>query len=106
MVIQVSERAKDELTRMGVGNEKFLRISVVSGGCSGHTYSAAIDDAVGEDDKVVYDDDDFRAIANLQSAVLLHGLHVDYSADLVRSGFLFKNPNAVKACGCGASFQL
>jgi Fe-S cluster assembly iron-binding protein IscA len=29
---------------------------------------------------------------------------VDYSDDLIRSGFRFTNPHAKGSCGCGASF--
>ena len=38
------------------------------------------------------------------SAVFLDGLHIDFSDDLIRSGFRFTNPNASGSCGCGASF--
>lgn len=89
---------------MGVGGEKFLRITVVPGGCSGSTYSAGIDDSVKQTDRVFYEDGDFRAVADFHSAMYLDGLEIDYSDDLIRSGFRFKNPNAAKACGCGASF--
>lgn len=106
MPVQISEKAKEELSRMGVGDDKFLRISVVPGGCSGHTYSAAIDSLLKENDQVVYENGSFRAIADLESTMYLDGLAIDYSEDLITSGFRFSNPNAAKACGCGASFQL
>jgi len=104
MNIQISDRARDRLLQFGVGGQKFLRISVISGGCSGSTYSAAIDDTPGDDDTVVYEEGDFRVVADRNSVSYLAGLTVDYSDDLVQSGFRFKNPLAVKSCGCGASF--
>lgn len=106
MSIRISDKAKHEFAKLGVGEEKFLRITVVSGGCSGNTYSAAVDETLGGDDEVVYDEGGFRAIASRQSALHLEGLQIDYSVDLVQSGFRFNNPNAAKSCGCGASFQL
>jgi len=30
---------------------------------------------------------------------------LDWYQSLERSGFTFNNPNAVKSCGCGKSFQ-
>jgi iron-sulfur cluster assembly protein len=106
MSMIISERAIVELRNMGVGGESFLRISVIPGGCSGHTYSAAADDALQPGDRVVHQAGDFRVVADPRSAVHLDGLDIDYSEDLVQSGFRFKNPNTAKACGCGASFQL
>ena len=35
----------------------------------------------------------------------LDGLEIDYSDDLIRSGFRFKNPRAGGSCGCGSSFK-
>jgi iron-sulfur cluster assembly protein len=41
------------------------------------------------------------------SAMLyLLGMHVDYEVTKLRSGFVFKNPNEVSACGCGESVEL
>lgn len=106
MAVRITEKAKQELIRMGVGGKAFLRISVVPGGCSGHTYNAAIEDEMGPGDQVVLEEGAFRAVADAQSLSYLDGLDIDYSEDLIQSGFRFKNTNAVKACGCGASFQL
>ena len=39
------------------------------------------------------------------SAEFLDGLEIDYSDDLIRSGFRFKNPRAGGSCGCGSSFK-
>jgi iron-sulfur cluster assembly accessory protein len=36
---------------------------------------------------------------------MLIGAEVDYVDDLMRSGFTIFNPNAVKSCACGSSFQ-
>jgi len=72
--IQISDRAKSQLVKLGVGRERFLRINVVPGGCSGNSYSAAVDDALGENDKLVYQEDDLRVVADRQSAPYLDGL--------------------------------
>jgi iron-sulfur cluster assembly protein len=104
--IQVSERAKQELVKLEATGGSFLRISVVAGGCSGMTYSAAIDNALSDADQVLYQDGDLRIVADGGSAMFLDGLQIDYSDDLIASGFRFKNPRAKKACGCGSSFQM
>ena len=83
-----------------------MRISVVPGGCSGLTYSAGIDTALGEGDAVIYDADGIRIVSDRGSAMNLDGLQVDYSDDLIHSGFRLSNPNASHSCGCGASFDV
>jgi iron-sulfur cluster assembly protein len=40
-----------------------------------------------------------------QSLQYLHGSTLDYSDDLAGSGFRIHNPNAVRSCGCGTSFE-
>ena len=106
MTINISEKAREQLSQMGVGKEGFLRISVIPGGCSGHTYTAAVDSTMQDNDQVVYEEETFKVIADTTSAMHLSGLSIDYSEDLIQSGFRFSNPNAAKACGCGSSFQL
>ncbi len=106
MTIQISEKAKSELAKLEATGPNFLRISVVSGGCSGMTYSACIDNTLSDTDQVLFEERDLRVIADPNSAMFLDGLQIDYSDDLIASGFRFKNPKAVKACGCGSSFAV
>lgn len=104
MSIHISENAINELRKLEVGSANFLRVSVIPGGCSGMTYSAGIDDQLADEDEVVYEQDDLRVVADAGSATFLDSLEIDYSYDLIKSGFRFRNPNAKKACGCGSSF--
>lgn len=105
-MIQISDKAKTELRKLEAGGPNFLRISVIPGGCSGMTYSAAIDNALSDEDQTVFEEQDLRVVADNGSAMFLEGLQIDYSDDLISSGFRFKNPKAVKACGCGSSFKV
>lgn len=104
MTIQISDNAIKELKKLDVGADNFLRVSVAPGGCSGMTYSACVDSQMEEADEVVHENQDIRIIADAGSASFLDDLQIDYSYDLVKSGFQFRNPHAKKACGCGASF--
>lgn len=107
MDIEVTTKAKTELLRAfnGLeGNNIFLRIGVVPGGCSGQKYTAVPDTELKTDDVVLFDDGDIKLVSDEGSAMFLDGLKVDFSDDLVRSGFQFMNPSASGACGCGASF--
>jgi iron-sulfur cluster assembly accessory protein len=106
MGITITDNARRKLAEYLEDQENFLRISVHSGGCSGMTYDAAIDTAMSETDKVVFDDDGIRIVADSREKFFLGGLQIDFSDDLVQSGFRLTNPNAIKSCGCGSSFGL
>ena len=103
--VSISERAKQEIRRLAPANG-FLRLWVTEGGCSGMTYQASIDETRTPFDVEVYNQEGITLIADRTSSQHLHHLDVDYSDDLVSMGFRFSNPNATKACGCGASFAL
>jgi iron-sulfur cluster assembly protein len=103
--ISITDKAKQELKRLEVGRDKFLRLSVVPGGCSGMTYSAALDDQMKDSDEVLFDDADVKIVAEGGTTFFLEGLNIDYSDDLIRSGFRFINKNASGSCGCGSSFK-
>lgn len=105
MAITITDKAKKELQKLEVGGNRFLRLSVVPGGCSGMTYSAALDDQTKPTDEVLYEDGDIRIIAEGGTTFFLEGLNIDYSDDLIRSGFRFINKNASGSCGCGSSFK-
>lgn len=105
-LIKITGVALQELVKLEATGENFLRISVVPGGCSGMTYSAAVDNTLSDNDQVVYADEQLRVVADCGSAMFLDGLEIDYSDDLIASGFRFKNPKAKKGCGCGSSFSV
>ena len=105
MDIKVTENAKSKLYEMGVSEETFLRIGVKSGGCSGNTYDAILDDNMSEVDEVYFTDGNLRIVSDKVSSVFLYGLTVDFSDDLIEPGFRLTNSNAKGSCGCGSSFS-
>ena len=88
------------------GNENLkLRLAVNGGGCSGFSYSFALDEAVTAED-VTFDAFGVCLVIDGMSLDLLAGATVDYVEDLVGSAFTVKNPNATATCGCGSSFSV
>ena len=69
------------------------------------SYGAAIDEEIIEGDETIYEDETIRVVADPESRKYFEGLRIDYTDDLVQSGFRFINPNAVQSCGCGSSFS-
>lgn len=104
-VVSLTVRALEALRRLDIPAGDFLRIRVVPGGCSGHTYTAQIDDELFIVDQILHESSGLRIVADPESTPYLDGLRIDYSDDLIRSGFRFSNPKAGGSCGCGASFK-
>ena len=82
---------------------KGLRIFVESGGCAGMQYGMALDHPK-EGDEIV-EREGVRVIVDAESGAFLRGATIDYSDGLAGSGFRINNPNAVRSCGCGTSFE-
>jgi iron-sulfur cluster assembly accessory protein len=81
-----------------------LRLSAVAGGCSGYQYGMAFAEAQQEGDWVG-EFGGVRVFVDPQSAPVLTGVKVDYVESLQATGFTMHNPNAVRSCGCGKSFD-
>jgi iron-sulfur cluster assembly protein len=81
-----------------------LRLGVQGGGCSGMTYKVRYDAQPRERDHI-FEFSGVRVFVDPKSFVHLQGMVVDYENTLMRQGFIFRNPNATKSCGCGSSFS-
>ena len=111
MAIILSERAASEVKKVlqdqsqteGAGT--LLRVRVVGGGCSGFSYDLRFDNAFDEKLDSKYEYHGVTVVVDKKSALYLDGTTVDYYDGLEKRGFTFDNPNAVKTCGCGSSFQ-
>jgi len=81
-----------------------LRISVEKGGCAGMQYEMRFDRPQETDYR--YSRDNVDILVDRQSAAYLDGVSVDYVDGLTGAGFRIVNPNAVRSCGCGSSFEV
>jgi len=81
-----------------------LRLAVERGGCAGLQYAMQIGTAEPGDVTVTHASG-VRFFIAADSKSVLEGSHVDYSDSLSDAGFKISNPNAVRACGCGTSFE-
>jgi iron-sulfur cluster assembly protein len=83
-----------------------LRVFIQSGGCSGFSYGMGLDEnPPREDDQVVDVDGGIKVYVDAYSSQYLQGAEIDYVDELMGGGFTIHNPNAVRTCGCGHSFQ-
>ena len=111
MSISITDRALKRIEQIRQSNNHTddtpLRVSVVSGGCSGLTYDLDFDTDNGiKDGDKVFEQDGVKLIVDMKSFLYLAGTKLDYTDGLEGQGFHFFNPNAVRTCSCGESFSL
>ena len=109
-MIEVSDIAKKKVIELMQddgfnANTDFVRVGVKSGGCSGLSYELKFDKEQLENDKI-FEANSVKIIVDKKSFLYLVGTTLDYSGGLNGTGFIFKNPNANRTCGCGESFSL
>ncbi|MEX1255960.1 MAG: iron-sulfur cluster insertion protein ErpA [Dehalococcoidia bacterium] len=97
------EKARNLLQEKGIETGA-LRVFVAGGGCSGYQYGMSLAQEAEEDDLVI-EHGGVRLLVDPESAPLLQGAEIDYVDDIMKSGFTIFNPNAVKSCACGSSFD-
>ena len=81
-----------------------LRIGVKKGGCAGMEYTMDYAAEAQPGDEVV-EQDGVRVLIAPMAVMFLLGTEIDYERGLLESGFRFRNPNVVEACGCGESIK-
>ncbi len=96
-----------EIKQKDVNHEKFLRVSISGGGCSGFQYIFELDDKNLEGDiKISEEDSKILAITDEASLPFLTGSEIEFVRELGASYFKVTNPNAKANCGCGSSFSI
>lgn len=108
--IKISDSAKTRIEQIlqenkNVGKDSFLRVSVVSGGCSGLSYKLDFDSIERPKDQI-FEDNGIKVVTDIKSLLYLLGTTLDFSDGLEGKGFYFNNPNASRTCACGESFSV
>lgn len=109
MGVLLSEKAASEVKKI-MQEQKYeegiqLRVGVTGGGCSGFSYALGFDKAYDEKSDSKFECHGVPVVVDRKSALYLDGTTVDFHDGIDKRGFVFENPNAVKTCGCGSSFQ-
>ncbi len=105
MAIELTDKAVMRiLSLVGDTPEKGLRVKVIGGGCSGLQYRMDMD-APRDGDKV-FERDGAKVVVDRKSFLYLNGTELDFQDTLMSSGFMLRNPNVKRTCGCGQSFSV
>jgi iron-sulfur cluster assembly protein len=99
-----AERIRQIMAR-SQGSVAGLRIGVKNGGCAGMEYTMDWASESKPFDEVV-EDKGVKLLIDSKAVLFLLGTEMDYQSSALKSGFVFRNPNQVSACGCGESVQL
>jgi iron-sulfur cluster assembly accessory protein len=91
-----------KLVQLQENQNKFLRIGVKGGGCSGLSYVLGFDEKQDADE--LFEIEGIPVIINSAHGIYLMGMQIDWQDGLNARGFSFNNPNASTTCGCGSSF--
>ena len=112
--VELTESAKNRILEIknNTNNpQKFLRLTVKRGGCSGFQYIFELDDKNLADDLIICEENksgEMNLIAKTDAVSLqfIEGAKIDFVEELGASYFKVVNPNATANCGCGSSFAI
>jgi len=90
----------DKITLLG-GKEKYFRITVQGGGCSGFKYNFGFDKKTNDDDIVFK-----NTVIDKASLDIISGSVIDFKKEMIGESFVISNPKATSSCGCGLSFSV
>ena len=103
--VSITPAAAKQIARlMARDGSQGLRIGVKKGGCAGMEYTMDYVAEVNPLDEVV-EQEGARVLIAPMAQMFLFGTEIDYETGLLDSGFRFRNPNVVDACGCGESVK-
>lgn len=101
--IQITKTALNEIFKVredsNVPEHFFLRIATRGGGCSGMNYVMGFDSEKYDNDRVLKAEN-IDIIIDNKSIFYLMGIILDYTDSPEGKGFVFKNPNNFRTCGC------
>lgn len=108
-MLYVADSAKSKIAELkkeeSLKDDFFIRVTVVSGGCSGLSYKMDFDNESQPNDQV-FEDNGVKVVTDLKSFLYLCNTTLEFSGGLNGKGFYFNNPNAARECGCGESFAV
>jgi iron-sulfur cluster assembly protein len=108
-MIKVNDSAREQVAHLlsegTYPTDAFVRVGVKGGGCSGLMYDLDFDTEVKEGDQI-FEDNGVKVVVDRKSFLYLVGTELEFTGGLNGKGFVFRNPNANRTCGCGESFSI
>ena len=106
-MIDITDKAKDYLTRTAINKDKpYVRFSVKGGGCAGFKYEWNFADELIQDTIEFELNEGKTLLVDKTAEMFILGCTVDYVREFGGSYLKVVNPNATAQCGCGESFAV
>ena len=100
--LNFTDQALNQINLITKGEKnKFFRITVQGGGCSGFKYNFGFDTKSNDDD-IIFG----KAVIDKSSLDIIAGSVVDFKKEMIGESFVIDNPKATASCGCGLSFSV
>ena len=100
--LDFTKQAQDQINKITQKDKnKYFRITVQGGGCSGFKYNFGFDKEMNQDD-IIFN----KTIIDKSSLNIISGSIVDFKKELIGESFVIINPKATSSCGCGLSFSI
>ena len=100
--LDFTKQAQDQINKITQKDKnKYFRITVQGGGCSGFKYNFGFDKEMYQDD-IIFN----KTIIDKSSLNIISGSIVDFKKELIGESFVIINPKATSSCGCGLSFSI
>ncbi|MDM8519913.1 iron-sulfur cluster assembly accessory protein [Anaerolineales bacterium HSG6] len=106
-MITLTQPAVEQLSKIMTEKEitnHSLRVFVSGGGCSGLSYGMTFAEGAEMGDQT-FEANGVKVVVDPGSIQYLDGAQIDYIDSLMGGGFRIENPQAVRSCSCGSSFQ-
>jgi len=103
----VTDSATKRLRTLLKDNQRYLRITVKGGGCSGFEYVFGLDETKLQPDDLILENEGAKVVIDPISLEKMEGATIDYQNVIERQKFLvLKNPKATSNCSCKFSFAI
>lgn len=106
-VMSLTDAAADRVKEIVSSRENAigLRVGVKKGGCAGMEYTVDLVTEPNPADDVI-ENNGAKIFIAPEAVLFLLGTVMDFETTVLKTGFVFKNPNQSSACGCGESVEL
>ncbi len=106
-VMSLTDAAADRVKEILSSRENALglRVGVKKGGCAGMEYTIDLVTEINPADDAI-EKNGAKVFVAPEAVLFLLGTVMDFETTVLKTGFVFKNPNQSSACGCGESVEL
>ena len=103
--VTLTKNAVTQVKKLMENDNQFgVKIGLKKGGCAGMEYTMDTITAADPNDLII-EKEGARIIIAPVAQMFLFGTEIDYTVDILESGFKFTNPNVTEECGCGESIK-